>query len=59
MSKQEGITVKKSENFSEWYTQAIIKSGLADYGPVQGNYCFKGIFLSDLGNNPRDFQWND
>jgi len=41
MSKQEGITVKKSENFSEWYTQAIIKSGLADYGPVQGTIALK------------------
>ena len=34
--KQEGITVKKSENFSEWYTQVVQKAELADYGPVQG-----------------------
>jgi prolyl-tRNA synthetase len=34
--KQEGITVKKDENFSEWYTQVVLKSGLADYGPVHG-----------------------
>jgi len=39
--KQEGITVKKSENFSEWYTQVVLKSGLADYGPVQGTIAFK------------------
>src|SRR3989344_1122608 len=35
MSKNtSGITVKKSEDFSEWYTQAIIKSELADYTDV-------------------------
>ncbi|MCL4375209.1 proline--tRNA ligase, partial [Candidatus Marsarchaeota archaeon] len=33
---EKGITVKKSENFSEWYTQAIIKSGFADYSDVSG-----------------------
>ncbi|MEM5852759.1 MAG: proline--tRNA ligase [Candidatus Aenigmatarchaeota archaeon] len=37
----EGITVKKMENFSEWYTQVIMKSGLADYGPVQGTMAIK------------------
>jgi len=31
-----GITVKKSEDFSEWYTQVVLKSGLADYAPVKG-----------------------
>ncbi|HME18537.1 MAG TPA: proline--tRNA ligase [Nitrososphaerales archaeon] len=38
MSKasQEGITVKKSENFDEWYTQVILKSEIADYSPVSG-----------------------
>ncbi|MCX8179557.1 MAG: proline--tRNA ligase [Candidatus Aenigmarchaeota archaeon] len=36
MSEQLGITVKKSENFSEWYTQVIQKAGLADYSPVKG-----------------------
>jgi prolyl-tRNA synthetase len=30
MVKQEGITVKKSENFSEWYTQIVQKAELAD-----------------------------
>ena len=38
--KQEGITVKKSENFSEWYTQVVQKAQLADYGPVQGTIAF-------------------
>ncbi|MCS7106043.1 MAG: proline--tRNA ligase [Candidatus Aenigmarchaeota archaeon] len=41
MAEQEGITVRKSENFSEWYTQAVLKSKLADYGPVQGTIVFR------------------
>ena len=36
MSKEVGITVSKNENFSEWYTQIIIKAELADYAPVKG-----------------------
>ena len=37
MSKEEvGITVKKDENFSEWYTQVVLKAKLADYAPVKG-----------------------
>ncbi|MBU4298768.1 proline--tRNA ligase [Patescibacteria group bacterium] len=28
--------VKKSENFSQWYIDVILKSGLADYAPVKG-----------------------
>jgi len=31
-----GISVKKSEDFSEWYTQVVLKSGLADYAPIKG-----------------------
>lgn len=31
-----GITVKKNENLSDWYTQVIWKAGLADYAPVKG-----------------------
>jgi len=30
MAEQEGITVKKNENFSEWYTQVVQKAELAD-----------------------------
>ena len=36
MGKEIGITVKKTEDFSEWYTQIVIKSELADYAPVKG-----------------------
>ena len=31
-----GITVKKNEDFSEWYVQVVLKAGLADYAPVKG-----------------------
>ncbi|MEM3730756.1 MAG: proline--tRNA ligase [Candidatus Bathyarchaeia archaeon] len=31
-----GVTVKKSEDLSEWYTQVILKSKLADYAPIKG-----------------------
>ncbi len=31
-----GIDTKKSEDFSEWYTQVVLKAGLADYAPVKG-----------------------
>ncbi len=34
--KQLGITVKKGEDFSEWFTQVVTKSGLADYSIVSG-----------------------
>jgi prolyl-tRNA synthetase len=36
MSKDVGITVKKFEDFSEWYTQIVIKTELADYAPLKG-----------------------
>ena len=38
MSK--GITSQK-ENYATWYTDVIIKSGLADYGPVKGTMVIK------------------
>jgi len=41
MAKQEGITVKKNENFSEWYTQVIQKADLADYTEVSGCIVYK------------------
>ncbi|HDM43761.1 MAG TPA: hypothetical protein ENG02_01035 [Candidatus Woesearchaeota archaeon] len=34
--KQLGITVKKSENISEWYSQVIQKGKFADYTSVSG-----------------------
>lgn len=41
MAEQEGITVRKSEDFSEWYNQVVLKADLADYGPVQGSMVIK------------------
>ena len=38
---QEGITVKKDENFSEWFQQLILKSELADYSEVSGCIVFR------------------
>ncbi len=32
----QGITVKKEEDFSEWYNQVVLKAELADYAPVHG-----------------------
>ncbi len=31
-----GITVKKCDDFSEWYVQVVLKAELADYAPVKG-----------------------
>lgn len=36
MTKEIGITVKKSLDFSDWYTQCVLKSGIADYSPSKG-----------------------
>ncbi|HEX2472998.1 MAG TPA: aminoacyl--tRNA ligase-related protein, partial [Nitrososphaera sp.] len=30
-----GITVKKNVNFSEWYSQVVLKTALADYAPIK------------------------
>ena len=34
--KDIGITVKKSEDMSEWYNQAVLKAQLADFSAVKG-----------------------
>ena len=37
MGKEDvGITVSKNDDFSEWYTQIVLKAKLADYAPVKG-----------------------
>lgn len=38
---EKGITVKKNENFSEWYQQLMIKSEIADYSSVSGCIIFR------------------
>jgi prolyl-tRNA synthetase len=44
--KQLGITVKKSEDFSEWFTQVVTKSGLADYSIVSGCMVIKPLGMA-------------
>jgi prolyl-tRNA synthetase len=36
LSKEIGITVSKKDDFSEWYTQVVLKAELVDYAPVKG-----------------------
>lgn len=36
MADSKGLTVKKNENFSEWYSEIVQKAELADYSPVRG-----------------------
>ncbi len=36
MAQELGVTVKKDEDFSEWYTQVIQKAELIDYSSVSG-----------------------
>ncbi len=36
-----GITIKKEDDFSEWYTQVIQKADLADYSVVSGCIVYK------------------
>jgi prolyl-tRNA synthetase len=38
---QEGVTAKKEEDFSEWFQQLVLKSGLADYTSVSGCIVFR------------------
>lgn len=41
MKDSKGITAKKEENFSDWYTQVIQKADLADYTAVSGCIVYK------------------
>jgi prolyl-tRNA synthetase len=36
INKEFGLTVKKNEDFSEWYSQVVEKAGLADYISAKG-----------------------
>jgi len=31
-----GLTIKKTDDFSEWYSQLVLKAELADYSPIRG-----------------------
>jgi prolyl-tRNA synthetase len=41
--EETGLTVRKNEDFSEWYSQVVTKSGLADYAPVHGCIVFREL----------------
>ena len=43
MSK--GVT-PQNKDYASWYTDVIIKAGLADYGPVKGTMVIKPYGLS-------------
>mgnify|MGYP001564922305 CR=1 FL=1 len=36
MADSKGLTVKKDENFSDWYLEVVQKAELADYSPIRG-----------------------
>lgn len=36
-----GLEAKKSENFSKWYQEVIIKSGLIEYYDISGCYILR------------------
>ena len=61
MAEDEGITVKKSENFSEWYIQAIIKSEFFDYGDISGTTIFRpeGYFIWERIHDYVDFLFKE
>lgn len=40
MSEQEGMSVKKSENFSKWYIEVVKKAGMAETSPIEGCMVF-------------------
>ncbi len=51
MAEQEGITAKKSENFSEWYTQVVQKAELADVRyNVKGFVVFRPWSVKTMNN---------
>jgi len=54
LSVERGITVKKSEDFSEWYTQVIMKADLCDYAGVKGFIVFKP-YSYELWENMKGF----
>jgi prolyl-tRNA synthetase len=60
MVQFDGITVKKSE-FSEWYTQALIKSEFFDYSSVSGCIVFRpdGYFIWESIQKFTDFAFKN
>jgi prolyl-tRNA synthetase len=40
---QEGLTVKKEENFTDWFTQLMLKAEVADYSSVSGCIVYRPL----------------
>jgi prolyl-tRNA synthetase len=61
ISKEFGISVKKDENFSEWYSQIIEKTGLADHISAKGFIILRpyGFAIWDLIKNYLDNKLKD
>ncbi|MFT4309121.1 MAG: proline--tRNA ligase [Candidatus Woesearchaeota archaeon] len=53
--KSLGITVRKSDNMSEWYTQVVLQSELADYSPVSGCIVYRPLSYAIWENVQRIF----
>jgi prolyl-tRNA synthetase len=43
---KEGLTVKKEENFTEWFIQLMIKAEFADYSAVSGSIIYRPLSYS-------------
>jgi len=54
VSVERGITVRKSEDFSEWYTQVIMKADLCDYAGIKGFIVFKP-YSYEIWENMKNF----
>lgn len=54
MTMERGVTVKKGDNFSEWFTQVITKAGLCDYAGIKGFIVFMP-YSYEIWENIRKF----
>jgi prolyl-tRNA synthetase len=61
ISKEFGISVKKDDNFSEWYSQIIEKTGLADHISAKGFIILRpyGFAIWDLIKNYLDQKFKE
>ena len=51
-----GVTVKKNQDFSEWYVQVVQKAELADYAPVKGCMIIRPDAYAVWEKNPGNSQ---
>ena len=42
---------KRSENYSQWYNDLVVKADLAEQSAVRGMYGDKALWLRDLGED--------